>query len=354
MEFGVQFFPDVPPARKPAAQYFSECLDIAVAAEHLGFSHARIVEHYFHQYGGYSPNPLTFLAALSQRTQKMRLVTGAALPVFNHPLKLAGEIAMVDALSNGRLDVGLARAFLLHEFRRFGISPDESLDRFREGLEQLDLLLTKENVSHDGRFHKIMDTTSYPRPTQKPRPKFYIAAVNTPESFEFAGRAGHAIMAIPIGGRAPDLVKRYRDAWREAGHPGRGEIMLAFHMYCEADGESARRMAKPFVESYFASQLDAAKDWVNGASSTAYPGYDKMFEKIKQMTMETQIASRSAWIGSPAEIREAMRESLEIYGDFDHASLQINFGMLPFEKAMESLRLFAREAMGPRAAALKP
>ena len=67
----------------------------------------------------------------------MRLVTGAVLPAFNNPLKLAGEIAMLDGFSQGRLDVGFARAFLPHEFRRFGISPDESVARYREGVEQI-------------------------------------------------------------------------------------------------------------------------------------------------------------------------------------------------------------------------
>jgi alkanesulfonate monooxygenase SsuD/methylene tetrahydromethanopterin reductase-like flavin-dependent oxidoreductase (luciferase family) len=65
---------------------------------------------------------MLFLAAAAQRTHHARLVTGAVLPVFNHPLKLAGEIGMLDAISGGRLDVGFARAFLPHEFRRFGRS----------------------------------------------------------------------------------------------------------------------------------------------------------------------------------------------------------------------------------------
>jgi alkanesulfonate monooxygenase SsuD/methylene tetrahydromethanopterin reductase-like flavin-dependent oxidoreductase (luciferase family) len=145
-------------------------------SEKLGFSHIRIVEHYFHYYGGYSPNPMLFLAAAAQRTRRARLVTGAVLPIFNHPLKLAGEIGMLDAISDGRLDVGFARAFLPHEFRRFGRSPDESVARFRECIEQVDLLLTRESVTHRGRFHAIENTTSLPRPTQKPPPKFYIAA----------------------------------------------------------------------------------------------------------------------------------------------------------------------------------
>src|ERR1700738_2288053 len=219
MQFGVQFFPAVNPAEKGASDYFAESLAIAEEAEQLGFTHARTVEHYFERYGGYSPNPIVFLAAVSQRTKTMPLVTGAVLPAFNHPLKLAGEIAMLDALSRGRLDVGFARAFLPHEFRRFGRSPDESVARFREGIEQVDLLLSRENVTHLGRFHAIENTTSLPRPTQRPRPKFYVAALNTPDSFAFAGRMGYSVMAIPLGGVVTrPLLAAYREAWKTAGH----------------------------------------------------------------------------------------------------------------------------------------
>ena len=122
---GYSSFPNVKPEQKAGAEYFREALTLAEEADNLGFTHIRIVEHYFHHYGGYSPNPMLFLAAAAQRTRRARLVTGAVLPVFNHPLKLAGEIGMLDAISGGRLDVGFARAFLPHEFRRFGRAPDE-------------------------------------------------------------------------------------------------------------------------------------------------------------------------------------------------------------------------------------
>src|SRR5713101_9282719 len=183
MQFGVQFFPAVDHTDKSAANYYGESLAIAEEAERLGFTHARTVEHYFTRYGGYSPNPIVFLSAVSQRTKTMRLVTGAVLPVFNHPFKLAGEIGMLDAISGGRLDVGFARAFLPHEFRRFGISPNESVERYREGLEQIELLLTQEKATHRGTFRSFENVTSLPRPTQLPRPPFYIAALATPESF---------------------------------------------------------------------------------------------------------------------------------------------------------------------------
>src|SRR5204863_2218215 len=211
---------------KPADVYFDESLRLVARADELGFHHVRIVEHYFERYGGYSPNPITFLSAASQRSRRIKLITGAVLPAFNHPLKLAGEIGMLDAISKGRLDVGFARAFLPHEFRRFGRSPDESVARFREGIEQVDLLLSRENATHRGRFHAIENTTSLPRPTQRPRPKFYVAALNTPDSFEFAGRMGYSVMAIAlVAEKMRPLLAAYRQAWKSAGHPGDGEVM---------------------------------------------------------------------------------------------------------------------------------
>jgi len=346
MQFGVQFFPDVRPEQKSGAEYFRNALELVEEAESFGFSHVRIVEHYFHYYGGYSPNPMLFLAAAAQRTLRMRLVTGAVLPVFNHPLKLAGEIGMLDAISNGRLDVGFARAFLPHEFRRFGRSPDESVARFREGLEQVELLLTKENVTHRGRFHTIENTTSLPRPTQQPRPKFYIAAQNTADSFAFAGRMGHSIMAIPLtGAMMRPLLGSYRNAWRQAGHPGEGEVMLAFHMFCDEDPVRAQTLASPLLDAYLHSLVDAAGDWLDGRTSADYPGYDHMIAKLRQSTAADQIAGGAAWIGSPEEIADAITRARGEFGFFEHASLQINFNMMPLAAARASMRLFAQQVM---------
>ena len=86
MEFGAQFFPAIDPAEMSGARYFRESLAIADEGEKLGLTHARIVEHYFHPYGGYSPNPIVFLSAAAMRTSRARLITGAVLPVFNNPM----------------------------------------------------------------------------------------------------------------------------------------------------------------------------------------------------------------------------------------------------------------------------
>ncbi len=344
MQFGVQFFPNFQPRDKSPADYYAESLDIAEEADELGYSHARSVEHYFERYGGYSPNPILFLAAAAARTKKMRLVTGAVVPAFNNPLKLAGEIGMLDAISGGRFDVGFARAFLPHEFRRFRISPDESVARFREGLEQIELLLTKENVSHNGQFHSFDNVTSLPRPTQKPRPKFYIASTRTEDSFEFAGRNGHALMSIPIG-PLKDLIPIYRNAWRKAGHPGDGEVMIAFHMFCHEDKKLAREIPRPQFEDYFKALFESAGEWTQGTASKDYKGYGDSIGRMKNFTLENQIEARGALVGTPDEIKDIIRNLEDKVGKFESASLQINFGTLPLAEAQKSMRLFAREVM---------
>jgi alkanesulfonate monooxygenase SsuD/methylene tetrahydromethanopterin reductase-like flavin-dependent oxidoreductase (luciferase family) len=344
MQFGVQFFPNFQPRDKSPADSYAESLDIAEEADELGYSHARSVEHYFERYGGYSPNPILFLAAAAARTRKMRLVTGAVVPAFNNPLKLAGEIGMLDAISGGRFDVGFARAFLPHEFRRFRISPDESVARFREGLEQIELLLTKENVSHHGQFHSFDNVTSLPRPTQQPRPKFYIASTRTEDSFEFAGRNGHALMSIPIG-PLKDLIPIYRNAWRKAGHPGDGEVMIAFHMFCHEDAKLAREIPRPQFEDYFKALFESAGEWTQGTASKDYKGYGDSIGRMKNFTLENQIEARGALVGTPDEIKNIIRNLEDKVGKFESASLQINFGTLPLAEAQKSMRLFAREVM---------
>src|SRR6478609_8996579 len=354
MEFGVQFFPAIGPDQKGADHYWREALGLTQLAEQLGFTNVRTVEHYFLSYGGYSPDPLIFLSAAAAVTRSIRLITGAVLPVFNNPLKLAGQIGMVDAISGGRLEVGFARAFLPHEFARFGISMDESRARFDEGLEQIRRLLEDEKVTARGRFHSFENATSLPRPTQKPRPPFWIAALTTRETFETAGALGHYLMGIPLGGgHMAGLLKSYRDAWTGAGHPGRGKVMLAFHMYCAETTAQAAAIARAPLNQYLKSIVDAASGFLSGVSSRDYPNYQKMIQSISEETFESQVEKSAAWIGTPADIRHAIETYDREVGGFESASLQVNFGMISRTEAEESMRLFAREVM-PHFARARP
>ena len=346
MEFGIQFFPDVSPAEKSAEQYFAEALRLVELCDPYGYTNVRTVEHYFLPYGGYTPNPMLFLTAAAARTRKARLSVGAALPAFNNPLKIAGEAAMLDAISGGRLDLGFARAFLPHEFAQFGVSLDESVARFDEGIEQVRRLLEEENVTSHGRFHSFTNVTSLPRPTQTPRPPFYVAAIGTPASFEKAGRNGYHIMAIPMGGgRMRDLIGIYRDARRKAGHPGPGRVMMAFHMLCHEDHNEAVRIAKDPLNRYLKSLVHAAGHWVSGTTSKDYPDYGKLIAQLDKETFESQVASGAAWVGTPAEIIEQIQNFVAANGPFEIASLQVNFNTVSYAHAAESMRLFGRQVI---------
>ncbi len=351
MRFGIQFFPDVGSSGTPADRYFREALDLVGLCDRYGYAHVRIVEHYFDAWGGYSPNPMIFLAAAAQRSRQARMITGAVLPVFSHPLKLAAEIAMLDAIAEGRLEVGFARAFLPFEYRHFGIDMNESVARFEEGIAQVRLLLEHENVSAEGRFHSFKDVTVWPRPTQKPRPKFHLAAVGTPESFARAGRLGYGLMAIPgVGHNPTELIRIYRDAWRTAGHPGQGSVMMAVFMLCDENQGVAERLAKGRIERHFEAIYAAMSEHEAGAPAADYKGYDQMAAKVRLETFEMQVAHNAAFVGTPSRIIEQMRAYDEDLGGCDELSMQVHFNDLPYDVAERSMRLFG-EAVLPAFAA---
>ena len=346
MQVGIQFFPDIGPEVKSARDYWQEALALVRLCDRYGYSHVRTVEHYFHPYGGYSPNPVVFLAAAAQATKRARMVTGAVLPAFNNPLKLAGELAMLDALCNGRLDIGFARAFLPHEFARFGVRLDESRARFDEGMEQVRLLLEQENVSAEGRFHSFSNVTSLPRPTQKPRPPFFVAALATKVSFERAGAAGHGVMAIPMaGGAMAELIGLYREAWQRAGHPGNGTVMLAFHMLCHEQQATAEHIAREPLNRYLHSLVAAASDWMSGENSADYPGYDKIIAALSRDNFDTQVEKCAAWVGTPQRILDTAASYQRQIGGFEIASLQVNFNDITLADAEASMRLFGEKVL---------
>ena len=275
----------------------------------------------------------------------MRLVTGAVVPAFNNPLKLAGEIAMLDAISQGRLDVGFARAFLPHEFRRFKISPDKSVARFREGVEQIALLLTTEHATHHGQFHSFEDLTSLPRPTQKPRPKFFIASTRTPKSPSIC-RQRRPRPDVDPNRAAQALITNLsqRLARGRSSRRRRSDDRVPYVL--SRGRQAAREIPRRQFEDYFVAWFESAGEWTQGTASKDYKGYDESIAPNEGLhagksDRSPRRAGRHAQMRSKTIIHR-MQDSV---GKFEHASLQINFGTLDFTEAQKSMRLFAREVM---------
>jgi alkanesulfonate monooxygenase SsuD/methylene tetrahydromethanopterin reductase-like flavin-dependent oxidoreductase (luciferase family) len=137
----------------------------------------------------------------------------------------------------------------------------------------------------------------------------------------------------------------YRDAWIKAGHPGRGRIMLAFHMFCAESREQAAAIAREPLNIYLKSIVDAASDWMSGVASKDYPNYQKVIELLAKESFESQVEKGGAWVGRPDDIRRSIASYDEQVGGFESASLQVNFGMIGPADAERSMTLFAREVM---------
>jgi alkanesulfonate monooxygenase SsuD/methylene tetrahydromethanopterin reductase-like flavin-dependent oxidoreductase (luciferase family) len=153
-------------------------------------------------------------------------------------------------------------------------------------------------------------------------------------------------MAIPMaGGAMAELIGLYRDAWQRAGHPGRGVVMLAFHMFCHADQAEAERIAREPLNRYLRSLVAAASDWMAGESSADYPGYDRIIAALSQETFDTQVEKCAAWVGTPQCILDTVRGYCRQIGDFEIASLQVNFNDISLADAQASMRLFGEKVL---------
>jgi alkanesulfonate monooxygenase SsuD/methylene tetrahydromethanopterin reductase-like flavin-dependent oxidoreductase (luciferase family) len=121
--------------------------------------------------------------------------------------------------------------------------------------------------------------------------------------------------------------------------------MLAFHMFCWPDADEAVVHARERINNYLASLVDAASDWVSGASSNDYTGYDKLIADLAKETFESQVEKGAAWVGTPDQINDQVSGYQKLVGDFEIASLQVNFHDLPLDLAQKSIHLFAAEVM---------
>jgi alkanesulfonate monooxygenase SsuD/methylene tetrahydromethanopterin reductase-like flavin-dependent oxidoreductase (luciferase family) len=345
--FGINFFPSVRPTQKSAEQYFDEALRLSVLADELGYSHVRTVEHYFRPYGGLTPSPIVFLSAVAARTRRVRLITGAVIPIFNHPIKMAGELAMLDCLSHGRLVAGFGRAFLPEEFDAFQRPMDESRARFEGGIAAVRRLWTETDVVYEDAFYRFGPITSSPRPVQQPHPPISIAAVGTPTSFDWAGQQGYGLMVVPYLSRFDvlrDNLRRYREAF-VAAHPARPlpPVQMSLHLHVAESDERATYDVREPMRQYVEVFRESATAW-RGRSSSAYPGYEQLIDELDTMTLERVLREGRALIGGPTSVERQLRHVLDLFGDVE-PSLSVLFGNMPYPTAERSLRLFAAEVM---------
>ncbi|SNT39697.1 LLM class flavin-dependent oxidoreductase [Rhodococcoides kyotonense] len=347
MKFGINLFPTVNPEELAADDYFAGALDLAVLADQLGFHHVKTVEHYFYDYGGYSPDPVTFLAAVAARTSNVRVVTGAVLPAFTHPLKLAGKLAMLDNISRGRLDIGFGRAFLPGEFAAFEIPMDESQARFDEGVAATVALLGEEHVKWAGDFHNFGPVTMLPRPVQTPHPRVLVATAKTRASAENAARRGFGVMLVPSINSRSDVTATldlYRQTAAAAGHTVTQEdVHMSYNAYIAEDPIEAFTRGEAYSRRAGRALKEATADWATTSSSN-YVGYEKLARRAEERDFQQQISDNKALVGTPSQVLHQLEEIRDWYGDIT-VSLQAISGAVPFEEARRTVALFAEHVL---------
>jgi alkanesulfonate monooxygenase SsuD/methylene tetrahydromethanopterin reductase-like flavin-dependent oxidoreductase (luciferase family) len=240
-------------ARPTHAERHRGIVDFAVRSEALGFDLIWIGEHHFCDYVVSSPALL--LAAIAERTRRIRLGTGVTLLGLQDPVRVAEDFATLDVLSGGRAEVAVGRGVLKQPYADFGLAYNESNAILEERVELLLRLWTETDVAWSGSFRAPLDgVTVMPRPVQSPHPPLWVAAGTSAQSIAFAAKRGLPLMIpgifVPVEVLRP-VVEGYREAFLAAGHDARSmRVGFATHVHVAEDGETARARWEPFHMAY--------------------------------------------------------------------------------------------------------
>ena len=188
-------------------------------ADRVGFNTVWAVEHHFLTEFAHSSAPEVFLAAVAQRTERIRIGHGVVLLPFrfNHPVRVAERIGALDILSNGRVEFGTGRSSA-YEQEGFEVNTEESRAEWQEALEIIPRMWATDRFSYKGRYFDIPERNVIPKPIQKPHPPIWVAATS-PESWEVAGRNGIGVLGLTIFVSVPQIAERvaaYRKALEHA------------------------------------------------------------------------------------------------------------------------------------------
>jgi len=337
MKFSLFLHMERSDGEKPHLELFREVEELVLAAEAGGMEAAWIGEHHGMEFT-IAPNPFVQLASLGAKTTRIRLGTGTIIAPFWHPIRVAGEAALTDLATNGRLDLGIARGAYSFEYER--MLP--GLDAWHAGQRMRELVGAVRNLwigdyAHEGAYWSFPTTTATPKPLQDPLP-IWIAA-RDPNSHEFAVENGCNVQVTPLAsgdGEVASLMQRFEAAC--ASHPAlpRPKIMLLLHAFVADSDEETAEYVEALSAFYcmFGAWFQNKRPIHQGRMAplsaeerTAFPQY-----------APDQIA-RNLVIGQPDYVIERLKR-YEALG-FDQFAVWIDCG-LPYEKKRKSLDLFLR------------
>ncbi len=326
---------------------FDAALKTAEWAETLGFDSIWLAERHFSAPGSGALIPsiaassLLLATAIAMRTSRLRIGTAVLLVPLGHPVRLAEDIATLDHLSRGRLDLGIGRSSFPRAYTGYNVPYEESRERFQEYLDIMCLAWTQPQVSYEGAFYTCDNLEVLPKPYQHPHPPLHHAAA-TPDTFRAIGSAGLALLVALIGTPISELaalVADYQTAWQAAGHPGRGEVRLRLPIYLADTLSRAQEepyaSVMPYYERLRQGYLQNAQQY-EGRARTARAA------ELETLTYDEVLQERVVF-GTPKHVVErlhTLQHSLGLAGFIIEPNVG---GIIPPELVDHSMKRFTQD-----------
>jgi alkanesulfonate monooxygenase SsuD/methylene tetrahydromethanopterin reductase-like flavin-dependent oxidoreductase (luciferase family) len=329
MRFGTFHLLERPFSRSEPEVYDAHIEQIC-EADALGLDWVWIAEHHFSSEpyvpgveGEYSvcASPFAMACAIARLTRKVRIGSAVKVLPLEHPLRTAEDVAMADILSGGRIDFGVGLGYRKYEFDGMLIPMEEKLARFQEALKIILGVWTTPEYSYQGRFWTIPRLTLVPRPVQKPHPPVWIATrLGTAEQIAYAAENNYRLLCAwaPVNElRATcDMLVEARKKRGLEREPF--DFTCLRHVFVAESDKEAMEQGKAYVEYYMKSTAQFRPVGPHERDEMIFGGPQTVIAKLRRLNEMAGVNNLICWM---------------------------NFGGMPQELVLRSMRLFAAEVM---------
>ena len=360
MKFGLFYQIQVPKPwdEQSEAKRIWEALDQIVYAEEMGYDSVWFSEHHFRPVWSHNSAPDLTLAAVSQRTTKIRLGVGVVLAPIHHPLHTAARMATLDILSNGRVDVGLGRTGYPYQLTPYGTKLEDTRGMWEEFAHVLPRMWTDEVFSHEGKYYQVPPREVLPKPIQKPHPPLW-SACSSENTTRTAAELGLGALVGSEGGpeKVGEVLELYHKALNSATPTGvepNSHNALMTAGFCHQDPKVINDRATELIGWYMDQQRERARlVWQGVDPATVPPDYQGYYDRDMKLAAgphpgestpsETVKKGTSFCVGTPDQCIEFF-ERYEAMG-VEQVFLLSAIGPQTHEEVMNTLTMFGEHVI---------
>jgi alkanesulfonate monooxygenase SsuD/methylene tetrahydromethanopterin reductase-like flavin-dependent oxidoreductase (luciferase family) len=325
-------------------EMFRRQLDEVALAERIGIDQIWFFEHHLAPTAPV-PSPNLLIAAAARATRRIRFASMVNILPFRHPLLVAEEAAMLDNLTEGRLDMGLGRGLRPPEFDAFGVDQDRSREMFLESFDIIRRVWADEDFVHHGKYWTVRkDAPLSPPLVQRPHPPFLVSA-QSEESLRWA--AAHDIPFAQIDS-LPDQARRDAALFREVqtahGHNPAPRLYLMREIYVAESDARARAEAPPYLRQYWELWNRYTQFTRGGKLPDSYDFWRRQAPMLHAMGFDEIVANDMVLLGGPETVANAilrLAEQVEMMG----LALIFKLGAMPYDMVERSMTAFGGEVI---------